>query len=287
MSTSETSPVRKLTSFAEATTVSLIAGTDNQFQANIPWDWDPINSYIQFLYPAAPGPAILVVRELKIGKNYSSVQVELQKQQQDGSAKTCVAAIVTQGNLAAEHGQTISTPPVIPKGELPDRDTECEEFMQPDWILRAFPVAFKMRPFKLKGGKNGKFNDRKGLHVKETWIKWRDENERYDVISLGSLCDTFLSAPTNFYDHMEDLKQYYYPTLSMSVEIKKDPARAKWLFMKITSNQIKNGRFDQEVQVVNENGDLIALSKHVCISVGFKGARPKIARKDLDAKPSL
>lgn len=66
---------------------------------------------------------------------------------------------------------------------------------------------------------------------------------------------------------MEDLKTYVYPTVCMAVEIKKDPKGAEWLFMRIRAHKIKNGRFDQEVQIVDESGDVVALSKHVCFAV--------------------
>lgn len=64
-----------------------------------------------------------------------------------------------------------------------------------------------------------------------------------------------------------------YPTLSLSLEIKKDPKDSKWLFMKIRTHKILNGRFDQEVQVIDEEGDLVALSKHVSRAVPLKGKK--------------
>ena len=85
----------------------------------------------------------------------------------------------------------------------------------------------------------------------------------------------FLSAPTNFFDNLEDLKQYVYPTLCLSIEVKKDPGQAAWLFIKVISHQIANGRFDQEVHVLDEVGDWIALSKHVSTAVELKKRNPK------------
>lgn len=85
----------------------------------------------------------------------------------------------------------------------------------------------------------------------------------------------FFGAPTNFYDDFEDLKQYVYPTLCMSIEVKKDPGCATWLFTEVICNKIQNGRFDQEVHVLDEEGDLVALSKHVCSAVPLKRRNPK------------
>ena len=62
-----------------------------------------------------------------------------------------------------------------------------------------------------------------------------------------------------------------YPTVSMATEIKKDPKGAKWLFMRMRAHRILNGRFDTEVQVVDEEGDLVVLGKHVSIVMDREG----------------
>jgi hypothetical protein len=79
-----------------------------------------------------------------------------------------------------------------------------------------------------------------------------------------------LSAPTNFYPYLEDLKAIVYPMVCCTIEVKKDPKHAEWLFMKIRSHQIANGRYDQWVEVVDESGDLVALAKHVCTAVEIR-----------------
>lgn len=136
------------------------------------------------------GPATLTVRELAPSKSYPCIQVELQKEQKDGSIKTCVTAIITQNNLATEEGQTIKTPATVPKAELPNRQTECYEYIQQDYMKKMFPMCMKTRTFYVNGGKNGRLNDRKGLHVREIWLGWTDQKQVFDVISLGTVCDT-------------------------------------------------------------------------------------------------
>src|ERR1700710_3030573 len=80
---------------------------------------DPINSHIQFISPVVVGAAKIIVQELNASKLYASVQIEIRKEAKDGAFKTCVLAIMTQGNLALETGQTFSIPPTISKKELP------------------------------------------------------------------------------------------------------------------------------------------------------------------------
>ena len=58
---------------------------------------------------------------------------------------------------------------------------------------------------------------------------------------------------------------YAYPTLSMSLEIKKLlPAEGvKWLYVRAEAKQIKNGRLDAEIVILDENMELVALSHQV------------------------
>jgi hypothetical protein len=56
----------------------------------------------------------------------------------------------------------------------------------------------------------------------------------------------------------------------MATEIKKDPKHSKWLFMRMRAHEIKNGRFDTEVTVVDESGDLVCLSRHVSLILARK-----------------
>jgi acyl-CoA thioesterase FadM len=51
----------------------------------------------------------------------------------------------------------------------------------------------------------------------------------------------------------------------MVTEIKKDPSGSKWLFMRVRTHEIKNGRFDTEVTIVDEGGELVCLSRHVSL----------------------
>jgi hypothetical protein len=129
------------------------------------------------------------VDDISIKKRYSVVQITIQKLHPENlKYQTHVTAIITQGNLATENGQTIPIPPMISKGEIPDRNTACEEWISPRWIRELLPVGAKLRTFKQTGGKT-RFLSRKGLNVKEIWTRWTDETQKFDVTSLGTVCD--------------------------------------------------------------------------------------------------
>jgi hypothetical protein len=66
------------------------------------------------------------------------------------------------------------------------------------------------------------------------------------------------------------MMSYMYPTLSLSLEIKKDPKGAKWLYMRSCPRDIVNGRYSIDVQFFDEVGDLIAYSSQICLMIEIK-----------------
>lgn len=95
--------------------------------------------------------------------------------------------------------------------------------------------------------------------------------ERWDTESLAFACDMFL-MPVD----MLSLEQghssgaYWYPTLTLNLEIKKDWEKdqgPEWLFLRNTCKQIRNGRMDIDVVIMDEQGELVALSNHVALIV--------------------
>ncbi|KUL84862.1 hypothetical protein ZTR_08250 [Talaromyces verruculosus] len=298
---------KKITSFADATRVMPVPGTDDQFEATIHWDWcgglhahggltlslvfstvrtfflrkypstpqpDPINSDIHFIEPAPRGRVVLTVTELSHGRRYSTVEVKLR----DPAGTICTTATVIQGNLATEVGPSIAVPPVMTRDEIPDRERDCDESIRTPLLIKLMPVIMKMRVLKRKGAETQSWSRKgaAGLNTKETWVRWEDLNQKLDVMSLGVLCDNFLPAPLNFDPTMADLSKYVFPTMCMSVEIKKDPKDAEWLFQEIVCHKIQNGRYDTDVRVLDENGDLVALSKHVSIMAEMKRTKAKL-----------
>ena len=66
----------------------------------------------------------------------------------------------------------------------------------------------------------------------------------------------------------------------MNLEVKKTlpPEGVEWLFVRVRPKQIKNGRMDLEVVILDEQGDIVALSQHVCLILD--AARNMAERKD-------
>jgi hypothetical protein len=64
--------------------------------------------------------------------------------------------------------------------------------------------------------------------------------------------------------------RFWYPTVLLNLDIKKSLPEegVDWLFVRVTTKQIKNGRMDLEIVILDEGGEIVALSHHVALAVG-------------------
>lgn len=64
-------------------------------------------------------------------------------------------------------------------------------------------------------------------------------------------------------------QQMWYPTLLLNLEVKKvlPEEGLKWLFSRVQAKQIRNGRYDLEVVLMDAEGELVAISHHVVYAV--------------------
>lgn len=53
----------------------------------------------------------------------------------------------------------------------------------------------------------------------------------------------------------------------MMVEIKKDPKGAKWLFARTKLSQATRGRFNVDVTVMDEGGEVVAISRLMSLNL--------------------
>lgn len=64
--------------------------------------------------------------------------------------------------------------------------------------------------------------------------------------------------------------RFWYPIVVLNLDIKKAlPLEgAEWLFTRVRAERIRNGRMDLEVVILDESGDIVAVSSHVALIVG-------------------
>lgn len=122
--------------------------------------------------------------------------------------------------------------------------------------------------------------------------------ERFTQHSLGFVADMFPQIVESFNDgsdpyHVTDtvtgekkaLAKFWYPTVVLNLDIKKalPEEGVEWLFVRSRSKVIKNGRFDIEVVILDQLGELVALSHHVTLVLG---AERNIAKRNRNGDKS-
>ena len=235
---------------------------------------DLITFHVEFLARSATGPVEISIHELKIGRQFSTVRAQLLQYPNGNPAakpRTCMEALVTLGNLKQESqsgGVTLPTRPTLAVQSMAPRTTFREWKSTPEWASRR-PAAFKIKILLPPGSNEVLAHPTLGPSVREHWVQWQegvgDSGVGFQISALAYLADAFRPLPEAY-----GLVDNWYPTLSYNLEVKKAPPSEKgwqWLFLRIETRQVKHGRFDLDVVILDEDGDLVALSKHTALIV--------------------
>lgn len=247
---------------------------------------DSIASHFEFLNRTTPGPAIVVVEDVKLGRQVSVLHVALYQHAllpqgpwiTAGTSRKCVVAYVTNGNISLEKGMTLRTTYSLPSPP-PPVDLAA--------LVKSNGDAHWKRQEPLYAGTRLRFTDntlvyipRRGhpdKSVNDYWLRLAC-GERWTNPSLIFVPDATLTIiegyrgakgqkedATNFAHERVD----WYPTLLMNLEIKRGVPEggAEWLYMRTTLREARNGRFDMEFVILNEAGELVAHSQHVNLVV--------------------
>lgn len=129
----------------------------------------------------------------------------------------------------------------------------------------------------------------------DEWLCFARPGARFTQTSLGYVVDSFPQVVDGYPDEevvraqrvAEGLeaegeggaggenitpKLTWHPTLVLNLEVKKllPEEGVEWLFVRVQAKDIKNGRMDLEVVVLDEGGELVAISNHVCLVLPFE-----------------
>ena len=223
------------------------------------------------------GPATFKVRDVKVGRLTSTIHVSLF---QNGREE--VIGYLTNSNIPKEDGPSYDTrwrlePPPRPLASTAALAAGTDA----EWREQ------KSMPFSdfRKASQNVRFffpaQGQPTPGVADQWMAFRN-GERFTDASLGLVADMFPQIPESFRARSDpyairnadsaaakkqDAAKFWYPTLLLNLDIKKalPEEGVDWLFVRTRAKQIRNGRYDLEVVVMDETGDIVALSHHVCM----------------------
>ncbi|KAK2628149.1 hypothetical protein QTJ16_002795 [Diplocarpon rosae] len=235
-----------------------------------------IGLHLDFLRRTQSGPALFAVRDIKLGRQTSVVSVTLTQ----GDREEVIGSL-TQSNLNTESGVSFSTDYALHPPPVPVDLKKLTEDKDENWTrLNELPFAnFR------KATKKTLFHFPREGHPSRSsadeWIRLAN-GEKWTNTSLGYVADMFpmpveghLSKlnpydPKNMGEAGDPPARFWYPTVLLNLDVKKalPEEGVEWLFSRTTTKQIKNGRMDLEIVVLDADGEIVALSHHIALAVG-------------------
>jgi Thioesterase-like superfamily len=232
--------------------------------------------HMEFPRRTETGPATFHVKDVKLGRQTSTVHITLRQHDRDE-----VIAYITQSNLSSSAGVSFDTewalhptPYAVDLSKLKDGEDE-------NWVeQRAMPFS----NFRKASNRVRFFFPRHGQKMKslsDQWLCFRN-GERFTTEALGYVCDMFPQVVESFkadedpYGVTEEkshaganraLAKFWYPTVVLNLDVKKalPEEGVEWLYARSSSKVIRNGRLDIEVVIMDESGEIVALSHHVTL----------------------
>ena len=238
-----------------------------------------ITLHLTFLRRTALGPARFSIRDIKLGRRTSTVHVELT--QGDKGAEPCIVGYLTQSNLRTETGLSLPTkwslyPPPVPLSST----NALIDGTDQGWVrsMGRYP-GFRKASQRMKWWVPRRGQLEPGMA--DEWLCWADGG-RFTQSALGVIIDQFpqiveIYPATNPVSSDDtgvaatsveaNKKPNWYPTVLLNLDVKKalPEEGVDWLFLRVRAKKIKNGRMDLDIVVLDEEGDLVAISNHVCL----------------------
>lgn len=244
--------------------------------------------HLEFPKRTEVGAARFVVRDVKLGKQTSTIHISLIQH-----AREVVIGYLNHANIAAESGVSFDTQwelhptpyPVDLKRLGSGNDSEwAEQTSMPFATFRKASNRVRFF-FPVKGQKMRSLSDQ--------WITYRN-GEKFTNESLGYVADMFPQIVESFKAEEDPyaIKQadpktenksfakFWYPTVLLNLDVKKalPEEGVEWLFVRTQSKRISRGRLDLEVIVFDDVGDVVALSHHVVMVLGAERNTAKRTR---------
>ncbi|RDL34629.1 Uncharacterized protein BP5553_07757 [Venustampulla echinocandica] len=225
-----------------------------------------ITLHLDFLRRTQAGPALFTVRDIKLGRQASVIHVTLTQ-----AGREEIVGYITNSNMHTETGVSLPTSWSLNPAPLPVsfdlllRDQDKNWFHLPEMPFAPFRKATQRMEFYLP---------RQVEPIRRNSDQWvtLKGGEKWTNESLGFVCDMWITPVETLSATQQDVAKrvpMWYPTVLLNLDIKKllPEGGAEWLFVRVETKQVKNGRMDLEVVILDETGDIVALSHHVALAV--------------------
>lgn len=213
---------------------------------------DPLAISAYYLTPGEPGPATVRTSVVRSGRAVSTAQAALLQPGPDGGEAERVRVLATYGDLAAVDGDVTTT--AVPP-ELPPPD-ECVSSRQaPPHFLKHASLLDRL-DLRLDPATTGwAVGKPSGNGVIRGWLRMADGREP-DPLLLLLAVDAL--PPVAFELGLPG----WTPTLELTAHVRARPAPG-WLRVNLTSRTMAGGYLEEDAEVWDSGGRLVALSRQL------------------------
>jgi len=225
----------------------LLSVIANAIRASVPTKPDPISVSAYYLSASVPGPATVTTQVKRDGGSIATVAADLL---QDGTAR--ISALATFGDLAAlpEASETTAVAP-----DLPPREQCVPNTMAPEELRAIVPMMERFDMLFHPDHIGWAVGQPSGKGVISAWFRLKDGREP-DPISLLAAVD--LLPPVTF-----DLgRPGWAPTLELTAHVRAVPAPG-WLRLQHATRNVAGGMFEEDCEVWDSAGHLVAQSRQL------------------------
>ncbi|CCC11852.1 hypothetical protein SMACR_05065 [Sordaria macrospora] len=250
-----------------------------------------LNAHFEYLNRTEVGPATIIIEDVKPGRQLTtlhatlyqgggSVQISSSSPEATRGKKRLTAYLVMT-NLSSLQGISLDTQFLLVPPPLTLTKPNfglLKENKDPSWTNIQLPPGFSY----IRALQNIKFYIPRQGQVRKSiidlWICLAS-GERFTDATLGYVSDCWPYVVEAYRPRDEKENEgaafrhdakHWYPTVVMNVEQKKAAPKEgwEWLRMRVSSKEVRGGRFDLEVLVMDEMGELVVVSNHVGLVLG-------------------
>ncbi|KAK3350598.1 thioesterase-like superfamily-domain-containing protein [Neurospora tetraspora] len=261
-----------------------------------------MNAHFEYLNRTEVGPATIIIEDIKPGRQLTTLHATLYQGgggdttsdlQTTRGKKRRVTAYLVMTNLSSLAGITLDTqftlipPPLLPPGAGNPDFSLLKQNKDPHWTAIPLPPGFSY----IRALQNTKFYIPRAGQVRKSIIDlWicLSSGEKVTNATLGYVSDCWPYVVEAYRPRTEEESKmegaqpfrhdarHWYPTVVMNVEQKKAAPEGgpdgdggwEWLRMRVSSKEVRGGRFDLEVLMMDEKGELVVVSNHVGLVLG-------------------
>ncbi|KAF5562242.1 thioesterase-like superfamily domain-containing protein [Fusarium phyllophilum] len=221
---------------------------------------EPLNMSVEYLEPLPQGRFEIALETLSTGKRTSTVEARL-KSLEAHEDKLCTIVIVRLGILKDEGHVTNIQPPVWP---LPDRTKDCARWSDASYYYMN-PPASTVRMWTPSGENVPLWSERfGGQNTRYQWVKL-DNEKKFGLEHLPVLADLVPPIFLNYTENgMEAASSWGIPTTALNIMFRSEVTRQDCLLTRTTMKRLHGGRFDMNIEILNEDGKLLASCVQIC-----------------------